>query len=55
MQPPEPDDEPRRLADHLFEYVREPMLWPVLLVAVGIFVTLGTRRRSSGWCFSAGC
>ncbi len=42
MQPTEPDDEPRRLADHLLEYVREPMLWPVLLVAVGIFVTLGT-------------
>ncbi len=42
MQPPEPDDEPRRLADHLLEYVREPTLWPVLLVAIAIFVTLGT-------------
>ncbi len=39
---PEPDDEPRRLADHLLEYVREPMLWPVLLVAVAIFVSVGT-------------
>ena len=42
MRPPEPDGESRRLADHLLEYVREPMLWPVLLVALGIFVTLGT-------------
>ncbi len=48
MQPPEPDDEPRRLADHLLEYVREPMLWPVLIVAVAIFVTLGTAVLLAG-------
>jgi hypothetical protein len=39
--PPDPaPGEPRRLADHLLEYVRDPTLWPVLLVAVAIFVTL---------------
>ena len=48
MQPPEPDDEPRRLADHLLEYAREPMLWPVLIVAVAIFVTLGTAVLLAG-------
>ena len=48
MQPPEPDDEPLRLADHLLEYVREPMLWPVLIVAVAIFVTLGTAVLLAG-------
>jgi hypothetical protein len=37
---PERDEQPRRLADHLLEYVRDPTLWPVLLVAVAIFVTL---------------
>lgn len=35
------DEQPTRLADHLKEYVREPMLWPVVLVAAAIFVTLG--------------
>lgn len=40
--PPDPEQggEPRRLADHLLEYVRDSTLWPVLLVAVAIFVTL---------------
>lgn len=37
---PERDEVPRRVADHLLEYVREPTLWPVLLVALAIFVTL---------------
>jgi hypothetical protein len=37
---PDPGEEPRRLADHLLEYVRDPTLWPVLLVGVAIFVTL---------------
>jgi len=36
------DEEPHSLLDHLAEYVREPTLWPVLLVAIAIFVTLGT-------------
>lgn len=33
---------PRRLDAHLLEYVRDPALWPVLVVALAIFVTLGT-------------
>jgi hypothetical protein len=37
----EPRPEPRTLADHLREYVRDSTLWPVLLVAAAIFVTLG--------------
>ncbi|MGH0030140.1 MAG: hypothetical protein ACQGVC_10145 [Myxococcota bacterium] len=34
-------EEPQRLSDHLRVYVREPTLWPVLLVAIIIFVTIG--------------
>lgn len=38
-----PDGEPpRRFADHLLEYLREPTLWPVMIVAVAIFTTLGS-------------
>lgn len=32
----------RGLDAHLAEYVRDPSLWPVGIVAVAIFVTLGT-------------
>lgn len=42
MSRPESDGESLRLADHLREYLRDPTLWPVLIVAVAIFVTLGT-------------
>lgn len=33
---------PQGFTEHLREYVRDPTLWPVLLVAAAIFVTLGT-------------
>ena len=42
--PPQPprQAEPQRFSDHLLEYARDSTLWPVLLVAIGIFATIGT-------------
>lgn len=33
--------EPHSFSEHLLEYLRDPSLWPVLIVALAIFVTLG--------------
>ena len=42
MEAPDRDDaEPRRLVDHLLVYLREPTLWPVVIVAVASLLTLG--------------
>lgn len=38
---PEDETEPRKLSDHLKLYLSEPTLWPVALVVVLVFVTLG--------------
>lgn len=32
---------PRSFSEHLLEYLRDPSLWPVMLVSLAIFVTLG--------------
>lgn len=31
---------PRSFSEHLLEYLRDPSLWPVAIVALAIFVTL---------------
>jgi len=46
--PDRKEEEPRGLADHLQEYLREPMLWPVVLVAAAIFVTIGAATLLAG-------
>ena len=34
-------DEPQSIGDHLREYLRDSALWPVLIVGIAIFATLG--------------